>query len=366
MDRQKQKKPQSRVHDYLGHTIDDLQAIWPGLKLMIGEAFQREHWSHLMHVLGISGVSTSELTFGHILANPKVILQKLPQLRELSARAQGEVTIREAIEELDTWCTTSEFELTEYKDVKSNRVPLIKEWSDMMSKVGDNQALLQSIKDSKFYSRFKDRIMQFDKRIGGLENYLSKIQLIQRKWLYLEPIFGKGALPSQQERFDSLNSTFQSIMRQIAKQKKIASLNEISGLDNNLDNIIEQIEICQSALNKFLEETRNRFPRFFFLGDEDLLEILGQSENPKIIKMHLKKIFAGIYDVEFKQRGKNLDIVNMIASTGEIVPLVKPVEVDGNLEKWLQQLSKGMVATLQDSLKKCVKEKQFSISKYPG
>jgi hypothetical protein len=54
---------------------------------MIGEAFQREHWSHLMHILGISGVSTSELTFGHILSNPKAIIKKLPQLRELSARA---------------------------------------------------------------------------------------------------------------------------------------------------------------------------------------------------------------------------------------------------------------------------------------
>lgn len=240
------------------------------------------------------------------MSNPKLVLSKLPDLRELAARAQGEVTIREAIEELDTWCSSAEFELTEYKDVKGNKVPLIKEWNDMMSKVGDNQALLQSIKDSKFYSRFKDRILQFDKRIGGLENSLTKIQIIQRKWLYLEPIFGKGALAAQQERFDTLNHTFQSTMRQIQKQKKIASLNEISGLDSSLDNVIEQIEICQSALNKFLEETRNRFPRFFFLGDEDLLEILGQSENPKIIKMHLKKIFAGIFDVDFKNSGVSM------------------------------------------------------------
>ena len=48
------------------------------------------------------------------------------------------------------------------------------------------------------------------------------------------------------------------------------------------------------ALNDFLEDKRGKFPRFYFLGDDDLLEILGQSQNPLVIQMHLKKLFAGI------------------------------------------------------------------------
>jgi dynein heavy chain 2 len=42
-----------------------------------------------------------------------------------------------------------------------------------------------------------------------------------------------------------------------------------------LDEILEALEQCQKALNDFLEEKRNKFPRFYFLGDDDLLEILG-------------------------------------------------------------------------------------------
>lgn len=37
--------------------------------------------------------------------------------------------------------------------------------------------------------------------------------------------------------------------------------------------------------------------RFYFLGDDDLLEILGQSKNPTVIQSHLKKLFAGIHKV---------------------------------------------------------------------
>lgn len=37
--------------------------------------------------------------------------------------------------------------------------------------------------------------------------------------------------------------------------------------------------------------------RFYFLGDDDLLEVLGQSNNPEVIQGHLKKLFAGIHKV---------------------------------------------------------------------
>lgn len=44
--------------------------------------------------------------------------------------------------------------------------------------------------------------------------------------------------------------------------------------------------------------------RFYFLGDDDLLEILGQSKNPTVIQSHLKKLFAGIHKVTFTQVGR--------------------------------------------------------------
>ena len=139
---------------------------------MIGEAFQREHWNSLLHILEIKSLTPDKLKFGDLIKRPKLVLKQMDKLRELSARAQGEVTIREAIEELDTWCSSAEFELTSYTSSKKSKIPLIKEWNDMMTKVGDNQALLQSIKDQKFFKRFKDRISQFDQRIGGLDVYL--------------------------------------------------------------------------------------------------------------------------------------------------------------------------------------------------
>ena len=47
-------------------------------------------------------------------------------------------------------------------------------------------------------------------------------------------------------------------------------------------------------------------PRFYFLGDDDLLEILGQAQNPTVIQSHLKKLFQGINSVQFSPDGKQI------------------------------------------------------------
>jgi len=64
----------------------------------------------------------------------------------------------------------------------------------------------------------------------------------------------------------------------------------IPNINNNLELMIEQLERCQKALNDFLEEKRAKYPRFYFIGDDDLLEILGQSKNKNVILTHLKKL----------------------------------------------------------------------------
>lgn len=63
--------------------------------------------------------------------------------------------------------------------------------------------------------------------------------------------------------------------------------------------------------------------RFYFLGDDDLLEILGQPSNPDIIQAHLKKLFAGIHSVTLN--GNTIEGINSVE--GETVPLPSPVQV---------------------------------------
>ncbi len=80
----------------------------------------------------------------------------------------------------------------------------------------------------------------------------------------------------------------------------------------------------------FLEEKRSRFPRFYFIGDDDLLEILGQAQNPSVIQTHLKKLFAGIHSVEFSSNNKQ--ITAMKSLQGEVVQFSAPVTISDQVE----------------------------------
>ena len=72
------------------------------------------------------------------------------------------------------------------------------------------------------------------------------------------------------------------------------------------------------------------FPRFYFIGDDDLLEILGQATNPTVIQSHLKKLFAGIHSVDFDEECDH--IVAMKSLDGEVVPLRRKVQITPEVE----------------------------------
>ena len=116
--------------------------------------------------------------------------------------------------------------------------------------------------------------------------------------------------------------------------------------------MLDRLERCQKSLNEFLEEKRSSFPRFYFIGDDDLLQILGQASKPAVIQTHLKKLFAGIYNVNFDQDNKH--IISMNSIEGEIVPLKQKVRISSAVEQWLNELSKAMKHTLQQLLVECL------------
>lgn len=90
------------------------------------------------------------------------------------------------------------------------------------------------------------------------------------------------------------------------------------------------------------------FPRFFFLSNEDLLEIIGQAKDPEPINKHIKKIYEGINKLFAISTGKGLQkvytIQKLISQDGEEIELTgaQQVQIDAKVEMWLQKLTKSM------------------------
>nr|BCL66104.1 cytoplasmic dynein 1b heavy chain [Volvox africanus] len=334
--------------------IDNYTLCLPHLKSCLrGAGWEDTHWNQLFGMLGMkttgpAAVSKETVTLTHFLEKADLVVKHADAIKALDAQAQGEAVIRKALSELKSWGMMREFTFTESSQSvagRQRRTPLIKEWRDAMTEVGDNQSLVASLKQSNYYSMFKDEVSTWENKLSFLQEGLTLLNQIQRKWVYLEPIFGRGALPSQQQRFRNVDEEFRRTMTSLESTKKVVTFADIPGIRDKLPHMAQQLDVCQRALADFLEEKRSQFPRFYFLGDDDLLEILGQARNPAVIQSHLKKLFAGIQKVKFSQDQSTIQA--MQSMEGEVVELAPTVRITEQIETWLGDLTRSMRNTLQ-------------------
>lgn len=52
------------------------------------------------------------------------------------------------------------------------------------------------------------QVSLWEVRLSDLDEYLLSLNAIQRRWVYLEPIFGRGALPREEARFKRVDEDF--------------------------------------------------------------------------------------------------------------------------------------------------------------
>lgn len=151
----------------------------------------------------------------------------------------------------------------------------------------------------------------------------------------------------------------------------------------SLEKSAEQLENINKGLNEYLEKKRLFFPRFFFLSNDELLEILAETRDPLRVQPHLKKCFEGITRLTFKNVESLVDgesvnkmvIESMQSAENEQVEFVReivPQEAEGLVEKWLQQVESVMRLSLQSEAQASIEayldgmKRNHWISSFPG
>ena len=197
---------------------------------------------------------------------------------------------------------------------------------------------------------------------------------VQTNYLFLHPIFNSAGIQDEvksildSDSFVKVDEAWRETMKELKKDTLVLSLNRIQDLESTLREAHLSLETIQKNLNDYLESKRKFFPRFFFLSNEDLIQILGDVQKPKKIQQHLKKCFEGINEVTFRKKATKPqaqddflkdEILEIISKEGEKVELVSsifPHEYDGRVEEWLLELEKQMKVSIKKVIAEGIKD----------
>lgn len=163
-------------------------------------------------------------------------------------------------------------------------------------------------------------------------------------------------MPVEGGIFKDVDFQWREMMSEINSNPKALVVMENPKMGPTLRECFAKLERVQKGLNSYLESKRGLFPRFYFLSNDELLEILSETKEPLRVQPHLKKCFEGIAALEFDEEKK---IHGMYSSEGELVPftrIIDPIASKGAVENWLCQVEEVMLKSVKDIVEKSLQD----------
>lgn len=309
------------------------------------EAIKENHLIEIFKRMKIEK-SPNEIKIGELMNRDIEAMEK--SIMEIVNSAQGELVLETMINKIKEFWSTEQFQTSKYQ----SKCLLIKSWDELMNKTDEDMSQLNSMRLSQHYKSFESDIKSWNEKITNLGAVLSSWMDVQRKWVYLEGIFLgssdiKQQLPAEYDRFMNVDREFVQIMKKMeSKMRVLETVTSIPNLLKTLEYLSDTLTKIQKSLNEYLETQRQAFARFYFVGDEDLLEIIGNAKEITNVQKYFNKMFAGINSID--NEDKNL-LKGMFSKEAEIVPFDKPFKISdfSKINEWLSEMERQMQTSLQ-------------------
>ncbi|EAR99019.2 dynein heavy chain 7, axonemal protein (macronuclear) [Tetrahymena thermophila SB210] len=334
-------------------------------------------------------------------------------IREISEIASKEKGFEKILNKMKSEWKPIRLQIFPYKDTGTF---VLRGVEPILDRLDEDISKTNSIAASPFVKFFENEVNYWRTILYKMQETIETWCKVQKMWQYLQPIFFSEEIiqemPREGGKYEFVDKMWRSIMLTTTQIPNCMEACSQSRLKENFQMMIENLESVIKGLNDFLNKKREAYPRFYFLSNDELLQILAQSRDPQAVQPHLPKCFEGIYRLKFipitlPEGISSSNITHMISKEGEQVEFLnlinpfyfkKPKAVDTNklqekaqnkqiafkqetddiqdqeqkaeqviiqetpkliargVEDWLPELENNMRETMMDLFKNCLKE----------
>lgn len=312
----------------------------PLMLLICNAGMKERHWAEIESLTGIRIPKGEQYTLDMMI---ELGLQHhVKAIEDICVSANKEHALSIQMDKMEAEWKNMNFETKEYRQTGTRILHGIDEIQQLLD---DQIVKTQAMKTSRYIKPFLEQITRWEQTLTSMQDILDNWLKVQATWLYLEPIFNSEdimrQMPTEGKMFKAVDNTWRVGMAQTYAEPSCVKVARRAGFLESLIEANAKLEQIQKGLNDYLETKRLAFPRFFFLSNDELLEILAETKDPLRVQPHLKKCFDGIAKLQFE---KNLDITACFDPKEEKLDFpyekvnhrkINPNDSGGNVEKWL-------------------------------
>jgi dynein heavy chain len=362
-EKQKCEGPQG-VALHLRHLYEDFRKYMPLIYDLRNPGLRPRHWDSLAEEMNFDSIGTQSRLTLRMLLEQGGAMQCLQQISSISEVATNEHALETSLDQMvEEWSEAKgkpqlQLVFVEWRDSKT---AIIQEADDILDALEEHISKSHGMHSSPYVKPFEDRLEEWVKTLTVVQETLDEWIATQTLWQYLKPIFASDdinrQIPTIGRQFKEMDQAWSVQVQDLAQSTSVMNLSTVPDLFDKFHNWKVCLEQVVFHLNEYLDMKRAAFPRFYFLSNDELLEILSHTKDPMAVQLHLPKCFDGIARLHFSKQSPLLHIFGMMSGDGESISFLSPVvpmntPTDGKfVELWLTQVEEAMLFSLQQQMR---------------
>ncbi|KAF8821412.1 hypothetical protein IE077_002069 [Cardiosporidium cionae] len=230
----------------------------------------------------------------------------MEKINEISDQANYEFCIEKALGSIKKEWTEKTFEFNEQLEGKGYILVMTNDLKDTLQ---DHNVAISQLGRHVYAKHFSAELKEWEHQLASIQDTIELWEYCQaelkRLSLFVHLCEAKTQHETIFDSFEKLNEKWSSLMQQASQNPEVVILCCQIHIENSLYDLLRLLNSNRKVLYDQIYEKRYKFPRFYFLTNDELIRVWGSDLNPQSFdQMTLLKLYEGVNSL--KTNGEHL------------------------------------------------------------